>query len=49
MSTTFSILSTIYTTFDEYGLVKKEIYREKDRGKGKRKREKEKRTHRTLP
>lgn len=29
MSTTFSILSTIQTTFDEYGLVKKEIYREK--------------------
>ena len=47
MSITFSILSTIYTTFDEYGLVKKEIYREKDRGKGKRKGEKEKKTHRT--
>lgn len=33
MSTTFCILSTIRTTFDEYGLVRKEIYREK---KGKR-------------
>ncbi|MCQ1535463.1 ABC transporter permease [Methanosarcina sp. KYL-1] len=35
MSTTFSILSTIRTTFDEYGLVRKEIYREK-KGKGKK-------------
>lgn len=33
MSTTFSILSTIRTTFDEYGLVKKEIYREKSERK----------------
>ncbi|WP_440945597.1 ABC transporter permease [Methanosarcina sp. T3] len=35
MSTTFSILSTIHTTFDEYGLVNKEIYREKVREKEK--------------
>lgn len=37
MSTAFSILSTIHTTFDEYGLVKKEIYREKGKKKEKRK------------
>jgi len=36
MSTSFSILSTIHTTFDEYGLVKKEIYREKGKRKGKK-------------
>ncbi len=29
MSTTFCILSTIQTAFDEYGLVRKEIYKEK--------------------
>lgn len=29
MSAVFSIFSTIHTTFDEYGLVKKEIYRKK--------------------
>lgn len=33
MSTAFSIFSTIRTTFDEYGLVKKEIYREKKKKK----------------
>ncbi|MDD3248543.1 MAG: ABC transporter permease [Methanosarcina sp.] len=37
MSTSFSIFSTIQTTFDEYGLVKKEIYREKGKRKGTRK------------
>ncbi len=36
MSTAFSIFSTINTTFDEYGLVKKEIYREKGKRKEKR-------------
>ena len=36
MSTTFSILTTTRTTFDEFGLVKKEIYKEKGK-KGKRK------------
>lgn len=29
MSTTFCILSTVQTAFDEYGLVRKEIYKEK--------------------
>lgn len=29
MSTTFSILTTTQTTFDEFGIVKKEIYKEK--------------------
>jgi len=33
MSTTFCILSTIQTTFDEYGLIRKEIYKEKKRKK----------------
>ena len=29
MSTTFSILTTTKATFDEFGLVRKEIYKEK--------------------
>ncbi|WP_410508979.1 ABC transporter permease [Methanosarcina hadiensis] len=43
MSTVFSIFSTIHTTFDEYGLVKKEIYRDK----GKKKEKGKKRPHYT--
>ena len=31
MSTTFSILTAVQATFDDFGLVKKEIYREKSR------------------
>jgi len=33
MSTTFSILTSIQATFDEFGLVRKEIYREKGKKK----------------
>jgi putative ABC transport system permease protein len=40
MSTTFSILTAIQTTFDELGLVKKEIYREKgEKNKGRNRKE----------
>jgi putative ABC transport system permease protein len=41
MSATFSILTTTRTTFDEFGVVKKDIYKEKgkkEKGKGKGKR-----------
>lgn len=37
MSTAFCIFSTIHTTFDDYGLVRKEIYREKGKRKERRK------------
>jgi putative ABC transport system permease protein len=37
MSTAFCTFSTIHTTFDDYGLVRKEIYREKGKRKERRK------------